>query len=203
MDLRGDCAAGQPSASAKGDVMKTRIWLCALLCVTCAVTLAWAIGVDIPPGQKVDNPAVSISGKARAPIWPAGLSDLANSRLSVHGYDINGGIYLFYAGDTSAFNEFVKRYASVSGMTHEVVLYVGPKNARSPWDKADRNIGVNWGFLVPDVMTIVDLAPLPTHIDLWLGGDIDLAKFATPKSVSVRSGGDIEKLVADHAKAAK
>lgn len=174
-----------------------------IVCAVCATL--WALGGDIPAGQPVSPPKWQIAGRAEQ-TWPAGLASLANSRPRVHGYFVNDEDVLFYAGDTKAFNEFVKQYAAIDGIEREVVLRIGPKKARSPWDKEDRDIDVNWSLYIGGAWAMADRAPgaaMPTRIDVWLGGPIDLAKLEIPEGVKVKSGGEIDAYIAAREKKAE
>jgi hypothetical protein len=175
----------------------------AIVCSVCATL--WALGSDLPAGKPVKSPTWQVTGRS-AETWPAGLEGLANSRPTVHGYFVNDEDVLLYAGDTKALNEFVKQYADTSGIEKDVVLRVGPKKARSPWDHEDRDIEVNWSLYIAGPMSIADRpagAPLVTRIDVWLGGAINLAKVEIPDGVKVTSGGEIDAYVAGREKKAK
>jgi hypothetical protein len=164
--------------------------------------VVWAMGGDISPDE-VARPLIAVTPAGAAIGWPEGVQELVNARPRVHGFHVNARIWLFYAGETGEFNQFMKEYAAIPDITHEVTLHVGPKKARSPWDKADRDIDVNWGIVIVEPSISPDqklLMPRSTSIDLWLGGAIDLANLEIPKNVVVKSGGEIEKFVSEHAK---
>lgn len=98
----------------------------------------------------------------------------AQGRNCVHGYFINESDVFFYAGDAAEFNKFAADQTKKQGSKLRVVVHNGAKKARSPWDKADRDILVDWS------MTTGPMAwgarqkgeGEQVRIDLWLGGKV-------------------------------
>ena len=131
----------------------------------------------------------------------AGLAkgELVKGQTPVHGYFVNEEDVFFYAGDTAAFNKFAASYGKLKKVSLKVVIHPGAKKARSPWDKADRNIPVTWSYYVaaPDG---TPGKPASTQVDVWLGSQIKLQELRIPANVEVVSGGEIEKFVADRKK---
>lgn len=113
----------------------------------------------------------------------------------VHGYMVNWEDTYFFAGDTAAFNEFIQGYSKRTDLKLRVVIHAGTKKARSPWDKADRDIPADWSYYVwnagiPDVRK-----PAPSQVDVWLGSRIKLDELRIPANVEVASGGEIESFI--------
>jgi len=138
--------------------------------------------------------------------WPAGLKELANSPLRVHGYFVNWEDIFFYAGDVKALNGFLKEYGKLADTRLEVVLHPGKKKASSPWDKQPRDLEVDWKLYTTPFSADqikndkIEPGPFVTRVDLWLGGQIELEKLEVPQNVEVKSGGEIEQFIARHEK---
>ena len=115
----------------------------------------------------------------------------------VHGYMVNWTDTFFFAGDTAAFNKFVEGYGKRKDLKLQVVIHVGTKKARSPWDKADRDIPVDWSYYVWNTRTPDPRNPAPSRVDVWLGSRIKLEDLRIPANVEVVSGGEIEKFVGE------
>jgi hypothetical protein len=125
--------------------------------------------------------------------------ELVKGQAPVHGYWVNEVDVFFYAGDTKAFNKFAASYGQLKKVSLKVVIHPGIQKARSPWDKADRNIPVTWRYYV-SARDGTPGKPAPTQVDVWLGSQIDLQELRIPANVEVVSGGEIEKFVADRKK---
>lgn len=130
--------------------------------------------------------------------WPAGLKELANRPDRVHGFFVNMEDVFFYAGDTAAFNDFLAAYARMDNTILQLVIHPGPKKARSPWDKEDRNIPVDWSLYAAAFSREqlesgrVSGGKVVTKIDVYLGRGIGLDGLQIPDAVEVSSGGEIE-----------
>ena len=121
---------------------------------------------------------------------------IAKRENCVHGYWVNWEDVFFYAGDTAAFNKFIAEYSKMPAVRLRVVIHPGTKKARSPWDKADRNIPVEWSLYVWNTGGLPDpKTPAPTQVDLWLGGRVKLEEVTIPDNIEVVSSGEIEKFV--------
>ena len=111
----------------------------------------------------------------------------AQGRNAVHGYFINESDVFFYSGDAAEFNKFVADLAKKQGTKLQVVVHKGAKKARSPWDKADRDIPVDWS------VTTGPLARGPrakgegelVRVDLWLGGKVKKEDVKYPPGAEV------------------
>jgi hypothetical protein len=157
-----------------------------------------ALGADHPRGPV-----------GKASYWPDGLQELANRADRVHGFFVNAEDVFFYAGKTKALNEFLRDYAKLKDTKLEVVLHVGRKRARSPWDKEDRDILTNWRLYAtsrdwirhaPGKKVAKDEPPTITQVDIWLDDGVQLEELVVPSNVAVRSGGEIEKFIRSHRK---
>ena len=126
---------------------------------------------------------------------------LVKGQKPVHGYWVNWEDVFFYAGDTAAFNRFVEAYSKMPNAKLRVVIHPGTKKARSPWDKADRDMAVDWSLYVWNTGTSTPGAkPAPSQVDVWLGSRIKLEDVRIPANVEVVSGGEIEKFVRERQK---
>jgi hypothetical protein len=156
-----------------------------LICVA-AVGL-WGLGSDHGPG-----PVPAGDGG-----WPEAFTEIFNREDRVHGYFVNSGDVFFYAGDADAFNEFLEQCSKLEDADHELVLHPGKAKVRSPWDKEGRGIDGDWR-LYADRRPRTPGKKYLVQVDLWLGGKVPLEGLKVPLNFSVRSGGEIEKFVADH-----
>ena len=113
----------------------------------------------------------------------------------VHGFMVNWEDTFFFAGDTAAFNKFVEGYGKRDDLKRRVVIHAGTKKARSPWDKADRDIPADWSYYVWNTGKPDPRHPAPSQVDVWLGSRIKLEDLRIPANVEVVSGGEIEKFI--------
>jgi hypothetical protein len=120
----------------------------------------------------------------------------------VHGFWVNETDVFFYDGDTRAFNQFLDAYGKLKSTALQVVLHPGARKARSPWDKAERNIPVTWSLHAS--FDPLDHVPVPnaagrfyTRIDVWLGSRLKLEDLRIPANIDVASGGEIERFIAE------
>ena len=102
----------------------------AVAAIAIGASQAFALGADYSP-QALRQRAGSIGGQT-----------------PVHGYWVNWEDVFFYAGDAKAFNQFIEAYGSLERCKHKVVIHPGSKLASSPWDKAARDIAVDWSLYV-------------------------------------------------------
>jgi hypothetical protein len=138
-------------------------------------------------------------GPVSFPNGPPGLNDLLKSRDPVYGYFLNEFDSLYYSGDTEAFNAFVALYSKVKVEHLTLVLECGRGEATRMGDK-NRTVsydwmlgGCNWG-----VTWSKEPMPQTAGLQVWLGGQVHLDKIKVPLNVVVKSGGEIEKFIADH-----
>ncbi len=166
----------------------------ALLILCFAAAQALGLGADHPKGP------ITLSDKC-----PIGLAELVNRPDRVHGYFVNWEDVYFYAGDTKVLNEFLDGYAKLPNTVFRLVIHPGPKKARSPWDKQDRDLQVEWTlYTTPLVRGAQDVptndGKFHTRVDVYVGGRIKLEDLRVPAAVLVESGGEIERFVMEHGK---
>ncbi len=135
--------------------------------------------------------------------WPDGLLDLCNSKSRVDGYWVNANTWCHFAGDAKAFNAFLNRYASLTPTPLRLILHPGPRRSNDGWT-ADKIVPSNWmlsilrrGWGAPEAKP-GETGTYVVTLHLWLGGTIALQDLDVPLNVSVRSGTEIEKFVAEH-----
>ena len=118
----------------------------------------------------------------------------AKGRNCVHGYWVNESDVFFYAGDAADFNKAAADVAKKQGVKLQVVVHEGAKQARSPWDKADRNIPADWsvttgptarGFRATGESDLI-------RIDLWLGGKVKKENVNYPPDAEVGSASEFK-----------
>jgi hypothetical protein len=155
-------------------------------------TIAWGLGADHRSGA-IDNNQ-----------WPKGLAALVSGDNRVHGFFVNETDILFFRGDALALNTFLTKYSELLGTKLQLVLHPGKLEVKSPWDKQPRKIAADWklyaapyeeGGAQPKSGEFV------TRVDVWLGGSVKLEELRVPANVTVKSGGEIEAFVKEHAKA--
>ena len=136
------------------------------------------------------------------PTWPDGLADLLNSRERVYGYFVNFSDYFYYSGDAKAFNSFVERYSKLQGTPLIVILHYGRGVTGSFDPKGETTIPFDWKVSVDVLPGLAGAArgpsPRAARVELWLGGQVDLKEVQIPLNVILKSGGEIEKFIADH-----
>ena len=123
------------------------------------------------------------------------LSKSNGGAIAVHGYNVNWHDVVFYRGDAKAFNKFIDAYSKQEAKHLKVILHVGTGRARSPWDKGDRDISVDWKHYdwksgLPDAKN-----PTPSSVSLWLGSKFKLDDLVIPANIEVVSGGEIEAFI--------
>lgn len=145
-------------------------------------------------GLGSDHPKGPVDGHAH---WPQGLKELVNREGRVHGFWVNDEDVFFYAGDTQALNQFLEVYAKLPKTALTVVIHPGLKNARSPWERQDRDLPTQWSLHTGGDSKD---GRFVTRVDVWLGGRIRLEHVRLPANVEAASGGEIERFVAEHNK---
>ena len=108
----------------------------------------------------------------------------AQGKTCVHGYWINQSDVYFHAGDAKALNQ---QLAKIPAAKLQVVYHTDTKNARSPWDKADRAIDVDWTITTGPMASSVKsfTGNGETRVDIWLGGKIGKADVVVPEGAKV------------------
>ncbi|MGL4462455.1 MAG: hypothetical protein ACRC1K_09880 [Planctomycetia bacterium] len=111
----------------------------------------------------------------------------------VHGFFVNASDVFFFAGDAADFNKATAELAKKKTKVR-VVVHKGAKRARSPWDKADRDVSVDWS------VTTGPMAHGPqakgegelVRIDLWLGGKVKKDDVKYPPGAEVIPAEELE-----------
>jgi hypothetical protein len=107
----------------------------------------------------------------------------AQGTTCVHGYWVNQTDVFFHAGDIAALNQYL---AKQKGDKLSVQFHQGTKKARSPWDKADRSIDVDWCITTGDwQLSASDADKGRIRIDVWLGGKIKRDEVKLPDGAKV------------------
>ena len=169
----------------------------ALLVSFICAAVAFGLSMNYAPNSRITGPSD----------WPAGLKELANYQGRVVAYvSWTVNTYMFYTGDTDRFNRFVARCAKVRETPVTVILHPGC-GTTSPLGAHDPKVACDWGLSVLRRGSVPEAPPFPSdnpgyvlRLDLWLGGPVELNKLQIPANVEVRSGGEIERFVADHEK---
>lgn len=88
----------------------------------------------------------------------------------VHGYFINESDVFFHAGDAADFNQFIAELVRKHGRHVQIMIHNGIGKARSPWDKADRDITTDWSVTTgPSVRNFGEKVNAPrVRVNVWL-----------------------------------
>ena len=140
--------------------------------------------------------------------WPQELLDLVNSDGRVAGSWVNGADYFWYAGDTDAFNTFVKQYAELTQTPLSVVIHASRPSKRRAADKEPEFdwslVSVRRGWGVPlDPARPKDDPGYVVTVHVWLGHQIELERMQIPPNIDVSSGGEIETFIESRRASAK
>ena len=119
----------------------------------------------------------------------------------VHGYCVNQSDVFSFTGDAADFTKFVADLAKKRGAKLQVVLHQGTKKARSPWDKADRDIPVDWSVTTGPMARGVRIKGETelVRIDLWLGGKLKKEDIKLPPDAELVSEGIFGQTGGEHA----
>ncbi len=114
----------------------------------------------------------------------------------VHGYFVNDTDVFFFAGEAAEFNQAAAALAKKKGVKLRIIVHAGAKKARSPWDKADRDIPVDWSVTTygPITREVLKQEAETIKIDVWLGGKIKKDEVKYPPGTEVISGTEVEKI---------
>jgi hypothetical protein len=125
---------------------------------------------------------------------------VAQGRNCVHGFFVNKSDVYFFAGDAADFNKAAAELAK-KGSKVQIIVHKGAKKARSPWDKADRDIPADWSVTTGPMargLQVKGDAEL-VRIDLWLGGKVKKDDVKYPPGTEVVPAGELEKAKGDPA----
>jgi hypothetical protein len=135
---------------------------------------------------------------ARALGWDFTKDDYANAgKHCVHGFWVNETSVAFFAGDASQLNGDLSKHLEGQYASRKVVIHVGTKRAKSPWDKKDGDTFADWSVTrseVPDDAAKA-VPRMQMRIDIWLSSKITLENLRIPEGFEVISGGEIENFI--------
>ena len=154
------------------------------------VILAYSVPAFARGGSHRPGPVHAQDG------WPTGLVELLNRDGRVNGYFVNANDFFFFAGDTEAFNEFIKQYATLKNTPLRLILYPGVGMTGSL--SGEKDIPFEWKVSAERWHSDPSDVPTLVTIELRLGGLVQLDKIKIPPNVEVKSGGEIEAFVAEH-----
>jgi hypothetical protein len=104
---------------------------------------------------------------------------------------------LYFQGSAQVFNRFLDQYSHLKMKPLVLTIHVGqPAVAGLFGAKPDKEIRYDWQYsrFIPDKSK----QPETVNVDVWLGGNIRLDEIKVPANIEVKSGGEIEKFIADH-----
>ena len=157
-----------------------RIWIAVmLLALVCAAS---ALAVQANYG----------TGPVRAEAnWPAGLAELLNSQQRVYAACVTFWDHFYYAGDTAAFNAFLKRYSQLASESHVLLLHPGQGTTKAvvPDLVSGRADTFTFDWEVTDATRV---HPNDVALDLWLGGQVRQPGIVIPANVQVRFDKDLK-----------
>ena len=163
----------------------SRLFPIAIVGIALTPILAFGMGADHSPGDLPLHEG-----------WPAGVYDIVNQANRVHGFWVNSSDILFYQGSHAELHKMIRECAAAPNVNLVIVLHAGSGVAESPWSK--QPVGpADWS------VTIYGDQPITKHqrniaIDIWFGGSLTLSDLVIPTSVTVKSGGEIEKFIQEH-----
>jgi len=208
-------------------VKKTMVSLLAVL-----ITLAWSLpGFSLLTETELRGEDVGYS-----PEWLAGLKELVSGEGRVYGSHVISPTFgpsgyestmLLFAGDHTAFNQVLERYARLKGTRLALVLHPGRGMAkivevelpgctirlyqmasmRDPGRRnlpsRKKNIPFDWRVRIVHTGWLTKdperaKGSYVVTVEVWLGGNVFLGDVKVPLNVEVESGGEIEKFIAKH-----
>ncbi len=154
------------------------------------------------------------------PDWPPVLRELVCRQGIVYGTHSDAPTFgegmewmtIFFQGDHEAFNEMLEQYAELSdslkppGPSKEaaltLIIHPGRGNTASAGGSLVRGKDIAFDWMVRVTRNGTRLPKEKQQygavVEVWVGGEVDLAKMKVPLNVEVKSGREIEKFVARH-----
>lgn len=142
--------------------------LCALVLITGAEAFALL-------GEHPDAPVSSSQ-------WPEGWAELVNQPSRVYGYFLNWSDQFYFAGDTTACNEFLNHYAALAKRSELVTISSGPGSVaphlRKETLQYDWELGLTGG----------------SHINVKIlpGGKVKLCELIVPVTLQVQESSALD-----------
>ncbi|MES2793896.1 MAG: hypothetical protein V4719_30060 [Planctomycetota bacterium] len=127
-----------------------------------------------------------------AAVFPITKQQLRQHGESVlHGFDIDGDVALYFAGDTVKLNQYLQSQSKGTYGARTVVLHVGEMVAQNPIihknDQASEK--ADWKSHI----TLIGAPPREITVHVNLGNNIQLKDLELPANFKAVSGGEIEK----------
>lgn len=170
--------------------------LIASACLACAIPASpWAMTEPYDKGRIY-------------PVWRSGeqmpkdilsLMNFPGRVYGDHGFFGGNGNFenLYFRGGAQVFNRFLDQYSHLKIKSFFLTIHVGRPIVQGTFGvKPEKEIRYDWQYYrwIPD-----DKDQLETvSVDIWIGGNIRLDEIKVPANIELRSGGEIEKFVADH-----
>lgn len=145
------------------------------------------------------TPSYSLMGADFSPKELEREGNFVKGLRPVHGYWVNWTDTFFYRGKAADFNDFMAVYGRFQHVRLKAVLHSGTTMARSPWDKAPRDIPADWSIYIwktgapllaeqnPDNKPSPPPRgdPAPTQVDVWVGPRLKLSELRIPANIEV------------------
>jgi hypothetical protein len=121
----------------------------------------------------------------------------AAGKHCVRGFWVNDTSVAFYGGEVALLNGDLAKALERAYATRTVVIHVGTKRAKSPWEKKEEGKFADWSVTRSDVPADAAKAVprMQLQVDVWLSGKITLESLRIPDGFAVVSGGEIEKFI--------
>ena len=127
----------------------------------------------------------------------------------VHGCFVNSEDVFYYAGDTTALNQFLVGFAAIKNTSLIISIRRSLTHASSPWDKRTRETVANWRlYCVPYDVDLLDKTlqaraetrdtdaihvrlkeimggPKVARLQIRIGGDVELDKLTIPGNIEL------------------
>ena len=153
-------------------------------------TRVYALGGDLPSEHRMTMGGV-----------PPAVYELIYQKNRVNGYFWNPQEWHFYAGDTAAFEAFLKQYAALGGIAgHRLSVHKGKGQTESPGAK-EKGKPCDWMLSLAEVAWIeahrevyrdprsaaakTDKPEFLVELHVWTGGNVNLEKVRIPDAVNV------------------
>jgi len=101
----------------------------------------------------------------------------------------------YFKGGASSFNDFMIEYGAVESLRHRMVIHSGTSAVTIPeegtWCRSGHveglEVPIDWKFRFQDVDSPTAESVFDSHIDLWMGGNVELEKIRIPDSIRIES----------------